>query len=65
MALDEPKDADELFDIDGFKYIVDRDFIEKAKPIKVDFQEVGFKLTSSLKSDASCGGCGTTDTCGH
>ncbi|MFH1102465.1 MAG: hypothetical protein V1714_01695 [Pseudomonadota bacterium] len=65
MALDEPKDADELFDIDGFKYIVDRDFMERAKQIIVDFQEVGFKLTSNLKFDASCGGCGTSDTCGH
>ncbi|MBW2643997.1 MAG: IscA/HesB family protein, partial [Deltaproteobacteria bacterium] len=43
MALDEPKDADHVFDIDGFKYIVDKEFMEKAKTIKIDFSEMGFK----------------------
>jgi hypothetical protein len=65
MALDEPKDADEIYNIDGFKYLVNKDFMERAKPIKVDFEEVGFKLTSSLKFNESCGGCGTSETCGH
>ena len=34
MALDEPKATDDVFDIDGFQYLVDKDFMEKAKPIK-------------------------------
>jgi hypothetical protein len=62
MALDEPKDTDEVYDIDGFKYIVNKDFLEKAKPIKVDFLEIGFKLTSSLELQAGCQGCDTTAT---
>jgi len=44
MALDEPKDTDHVFDIDGFKYIVDKEFMEKTKPIKIDFSGMGFKL---------------------
>ncbi len=64
MALDEPKDTDNVFDIDGFQYIVDKDFMEKAKFIKVDFSEMGFKLDSDIDFGAGCSGCGTTSTCG-
>ena len=39
MALDEPKETDHVYDIDGFKYIVDKEFMEKVKPIKIDFSE--------------------------
>ena len=34
MALDESKDTDQVFEIDGFKYIVDKEFMEKAKPLR-------------------------------
>jgi len=59
MALDEPKDNDSVFDIDGFKYLVDNDLLDKAKPIKVDFLNIGFKIESSLKFGAGsgCEGC--------
>lgn len=59
MALDEPKDNDSVFDIDGFKYLVDNDLLSKAKPIKVDFLQVGFKIDSSLQfgSSSGCGDC--------
>jgi len=60
MALDEPRESDKIFDIDGFKYVVDKDFLEKAQPIKIDFLEIGFKLTSSLVFEQGCtsGSCG-------
>lgn len=66
MALDEPKVSDDVFDIDGFQYIVDKDFLEKAKPIKVDFSEMGFKLDCGIDfgSASGCSSCGTSNTCG-
>ena len=48
MALDELADTDTTFDIDGFKFIVNTDFMEKAQPIKVDFHQYGFKLDCSI-----------------
>ncbi|WDN90263.1 hypothetical protein BuS5_03234 [Desulfosarcina sp. BuS5] len=65
MALDEPKDTDHVYDIDNFKYVVDKKFMEKAKPIMVDFMQMGFKLTSGLKIEAGagCSGCGSTSSC--
>ncbi len=61
MALDEPRDQDEVYDIEGFQYLVDKDFLEKAKPIKVDYMVHGFKLDCGMEFDtgAGCGGCGS------
>jgi hypothetical protein len=59
MALDEPKENDSVFDVEGFQYVVDNDLFEKAKPIKVDFLNIGFKIDSKLEFGAAsgCGGC--------
>ncbi len=64
MALDEQKDSDDVYDLDGYQYIVDKDFLKKATPIKVDFKEVGFSVTSNIELSSGCSSCGTSDTCG-
>jgi Fe-S cluster assembly iron-binding protein IscA len=66
MALDEPRETDEVSEIDGFKFIVDKEFYEKIQPIKVDFTYFGFKVSSEMDfgAGAGCTSCGTTGTCG-
>ena len=59
MALDESKESDDIYEIEGFEYIVDRDFMKQANPIKVDFKEIGFSISSSIDLGASCSSCGT------
>ncbi len=56
MALDEPNDADQTFDVDGYQYIVNKDFFKRAQPIKVDFHMYGFKLECGMEF-GSGGGC--------
>jgi iron-sulfur cluster assembly protein len=66
MALDEPKDSDKVYDIGGFKYIVDKEFMKKAEPIKVDFfMDMGFKVSSGIDfgPQQQCGGCGSSKSC--
>jgi hypothetical protein len=63
MALDEPKDTDEIFNVNGFKFVMDKDFYEKAKPVKVDFLGYGFRISSSIEFGPSCSSCGTTGSC--
>jgi len=65
MALDELKEDDAVYDIDGFTYIVNKDFLNMAKYIKVDFLVHGFKLDCGLefRPAAGCTSCGTSDTC--
>lgn len=59
MALDEPQENDEVIGENGITFLIDKAFLEKAKPIVVDFVETdrgsGFKLTSSLVLESSCG----------
>jgi iron-sulfur cluster assembly protein len=60
MALDEPRETDEAFEIDKFKFVVDKNFLEKAQPIKVDYLVSGFKLDCGIDFGASaCSGCGS------
>ena len=63
MALDEPSDTDNVFEIDGFKYIVNKEFLEKVKPIKVDFHMYGFKLDCGTDFGQGCTSCGTKGSC--
>ena len=63
MALDESKDTDEVFEVDGYKYAVDKEFLKEATPIKIDFLETGFKVTSSIDFESACGSCGTSGSC--
>lgn len=64
MALDEPNEQDSEFEVDGYKYIVNKDFLDRAKPIKVDFHVYGFKLDCGIEfNDGGCSGCGTSNSC--
>ena len=67
MALDEPKESDNVYDVNGFQFIVDKDFYEKAKPVKVDFLGYGFKISSNIEfsaADSACGSCASNSGCG-
>ena len=66
MALDEPKETDNVFEVNGFQFIVDQDFYEKAKPVTVDFLGYGFKISSSIEfGPSACGSCGSASNgCG-
>ena len=62
MALDEPNDKDETYDISGYTYVVDKELLAEAKPIKIDFMGMNFNITSSMVFEGGCGGCGTSPT---
>jgi len=59
MALDEPKDNDEVFNDRDLTYIIEKGLYEMVKPVKVDYVNTymgtGFDISSSLSAGASCG----------
>jgi len=61
MALDEPKETDNVYDVNGFQFVMDKDFDEKAKPVTVDFLGYGFKISSSIEfgEASACSSCGS------
>jgi iron-sulfur cluster assembly accessory protein len=66
MALDEANEDDTTIETGGFTYLVEKQLMEDAKPIKVDFittdQGEGFVITSNLKAASGCGG--SCSSCG-
>jgi iron-sulfur cluster assembly protein len=64
MALDEPKDTDQVFDIDDFKFVVDKKFMREAESIKVDFSYFGFQFDCSLEFQEGCTACAASGGCG-
>jgi iron-sulfur cluster assembly protein len=55
LALDESKDTDDVFDADGYSFVVDKELMTKAQPITVDLSYMGFQVNSSLELGG--GGC--------
>jgi iron-sulfur cluster assembly protein len=68
MALDEPKENDEVHEFDDYKFVVEKDLQEKAQPIKVDFTGFGFKIDCHMEfgqAESSCSGCSSeSGSCG-
>ena len=67
MVMDQERPNDESYKIGDFTFLVDRDFMEKVKPIKVDFKNVGFSIDANIdlsqNEDSGCSGCGSTSSC--
>jgi Fe-S cluster assembly iron-binding protein IscA len=63
MALDEPKDDDEIVKNNGVTYLVNKQLLDQVKPITIDFVESGwgsgFSISSSLAKGGACGTCST------
>ena len=61
LALDEPGDDDNVFEIDGFKVVVNKDLLKDLVSINVDAGSNGFMVTASGLAQSSCpsaeGGC--------
>ena len=64
MVLDELKDTDEVFKVNGFTMLVDKDLHEQIKSVSVDYVNYGvgsgFKLTSEVPVG---GGCSSSCSC--
>jgi iron-sulfur cluster assembly protein len=65
LALDESKESDEIYDINGIKYLIDKALSEQAKDVKVDFINYNGRSGFSVSSALSLGGgsCGTSCSC--
>jgi Fe-S cluster assembly iron-binding protein IscA len=64
MAIDEIRNTDKVFKINGIEYVVEKELLKQAQPIEVDFMGDGFRISSSLKLGGGCSGCGSTGSCG-
>lgn len=64
LAPDERKETDVHFEIDSFTFVIDKALMEEAKPVRIDFMGMGFKVDSSLKlQGGGCSGCSAGGSC--
>ena len=58
LALDEQKDTDDVHEVQGYTFLVDKSLMQTAAPIMIDGSPYGFKITSSLSTeDRGCLSC--------
>lgn len=60
LALDDPKDTDDVLEEGGYRFLVDKELLEQAKPLGVDFTDRGLSISSNLQLGG--GGC---SCCSH
>jgi len=59
MALEKPTEVDSVFEIGGFQYVINKVLLEKVKPVKVDSDGYGFRISGSgVPPHHGCGNCG-------
>ena len=64
LALDEMKDKDTSFEVEGQTFIVETALLEEASPLEVTFGETGFVISSSLVFEEGSGCCSGCSGCG-
>ena len=58
LDIDEIKDTDTVFEIDGFQFIIDEDLFVETQPISIDYNtRSGFQFDSSLVFEDACSAC--------
>jgi len=63
MALDEVKSSDAVHDAGKFQFIMDRSLLDQAKPVQIDYANLGFKISSNLELGGGCQSCGSAGSC--
>jgi Fe-S cluster assembly iron-binding protein IscA len=64
LGLDEPTPQDAVFDINGLQFVADKELLAQAQPVTVDFGQVGFEISSSIRpAPGGCAGCGSSGSC--
>lgn len=61
MALDEPKESDEIFDANGYKFVVEKGLYKSVAPITVDLVNGYFNVISNMQTGG--GECGSCSSC--
>ena len=62
LALDEPTEKDDVLKVEGYDFVIEKELLAKAAPLKIDLTYMGFAIESSLELGG--GGCGSSCSSG-
>ncbi len=54
LAQDEPKEEDQKFEVDGYRFVVEQELKQLAGDITIDASFLGLKILSQLKDSQGC-----------
>ena len=62
MALDEPNDNDNSYDVNGFSFCIEKELMTRLGGVKIDLSYMGFTVEPEipLANNGNCGSCGTS-----
>lgn len=63
MVFDMPRASDYVYSVDDLTYVVDKQLMDNAEHITVDFGPCTFNIISGLKDCGSCCSCGASGCC--
>ncbi len=67
MVLDEPKETDDVYEVNGFTMVIDKELHGTTKDVTVDYVNYGmgsgFKVTSEVPVNTGGGGCSPSCSC--
>jgi len=58
LALDEPRENDETYEVQGYNFIVEKALGEQTGTIRIDMTSYGFTVDSENPMSSGGGGCG-------
>ena len=59
VGIDEKRDGDRTFEVDGLSYVIEHGFFEEIQPVTVDFANDNFSVTAAVTFGDGCSGCGS------
>ena len=64
MVLDEPKESDEVFKVNGYTMVMDKNLHEATKNVTVDYVNYGIRAGFQITSEVPvAGGSGCASSC--
>lgn len=59
LGLDSPTAEDDVFDVDGYKFCINKNLLEQIKGVKIELTDMGFNvIPENPLPESSHGGCG-------
>lgn len=60
VGMDEQRDGDRVFEVDGLTYVIEHGFFEQIQPVTVDFNDNNFNVSAAVSFGDGCAGCSST-----
>jgi len=59
VALEKQKRTDEVINVNGFTFIIDKKLWNQIRPIKIDADRIAFRISGGgIQTNSGCGTCG-------